>query len=282
MQLGASWYTFQPNMNSDAQGMYRIARHFCGKRIPMADYIEGKRPVIEALRTQVPMKRVLLADNTKRDSLVEDILRKAKRFDVPVVTVPRKELEEKSARGSHQGVMAEAKPFGYVDITQIEAAAASYADSHDGRAIVIILDHLTDAGNLGAIARSAEVVGASGIVIPNKRSARVDASTYKSSAGAIAHLPVAQVPNLIQVMARLKERGFWIAGASEHAEDVIWKSNLKGKIALVMGNEAEGLSRVVKESCDFLVKLPIEGEVASLNVAQASTACMYEWLRQNS
>ena len=107
------------------------------------------------------------------------------------------------------------------------------------------------------------------------------ASTYKSSAGAIAHLPVAQVPNLVQVMARLKERGFWVAGASEQTDDVIWRSNLKGKIALVMGNEAEGLSRVVKESCDFLVKLPQMGEVASLNVAQASTACMYEWLRQN-
>ena len=248
----------------------------------MADYIEGKRPIIEALRTQVPIKCVWLADNAKRDSLVEDILRKAKRFDVPVKTVPRKLLDEVSDRGSHQGVMAETKPYVYVDITEIERAAASYADEHGGRALVVILDHLTDAGNLGAIARSAESVGACGLVIPNKRSARVEASTYKSSAGAIAHMPVARVPNLIQVMARLKERGFWIAGASEQADDIIWQANLKGKIALVMGNEAEGLSRVVKESCDFLVKLPQEGEVASLNVAQASTACMYEWLRQNS
>ena len=248
----------------------------------MADYIEGKRPIIEALRTQVPIKCVLLADNAKRDSLVEDILRKAKRFEVPVKTVPRKLLDEVSDRGSHQGVMAETKPYVYVDITEIERAAASYADEHGGRALVVILDHLTDAGNLGAIARSAESVGACGLVIPNKRSARVEASTYKSSAGAIAHMPVARVPNLIQVMARLKERGFWIAGASEQADDIIWQANLKGKIALVMGNEAEGLSRVVKESCDFLVKLPQEGEVASLNVAQASTACMYEWLRQNS
>lgn len=250
-------------------------------RKTMPDYIEGKRPLVEALRTQVPMKRVLLADNAKRDGLIDDILRKAKRFEVPVITVPRKELDQKSVRGGHQGVMAEVKPFDYVDITVIEAAAAAYADAHDGRALVVLLDHLTDAGNLGAIARSAEVVGASGMVIPHKRSASVDTSTYKSSAGAIMHLPVAQVPNLIQVMARLKERGFWVAGASEHADEVIWKSNMKGKMALVMGNESEGLSRVVQESCDFLVKLPLEGEVASLNVAQASTACMYEWLRQN-
>lgn len=247
----------------------------------MADFIEGKRPIIEALRTHVPIKCVLLADNAKRDGMVEDILRKAKRLEVPVRTVPRKLLDDKSDHGSHQGVMAEAKPFAYTGIGDIEHAAAAYADAHDGRALIVILDHITDAGNLGAVARSAESVGACGIVLPNKRSARVEMSTYKSSAGAISHIPVAQVSNLVQVMARLKDQGFWVAGASEHAEGVIWDANLKGKIALVMGNEAEGLSRIVQESCDFLVKLPLEGEIASLNVAQASTACMYEWLRQN-
>lgn len=247
----------------------------------MAEYIEGKRPLIEALRTQVPLKSILLADNIKKDSLVEDILRKAKHFDVPVKNISRKKLDEISPRGSHQGIMAETKPFGYTGIGEIEIAAQKYADAHDGRALIVILDHITDAGNLGAVARSAESVGACGIVIPNKRSARVETSTYKSSAGAILHMPVAQVSNLVQVMARLKDQGFWVAGASEHADGVIWDANLKGKIALIMGNEAEGLSRIVQESCDFLVKLPLEGEVASLNVAQASTACMYEWLRQN-
>ena len=225
----------------------------------MADFIEGKRPVIEALRTGVPIKSILMADNVQRDGLIEDILRKAKRAGATVEMVPRKVLDGKSDRGSHQGVMAKAAPFPYVGI----------------------LDHITDAGNLGAVSRSAEAVGACGIVIPNKRSAHVEASTYKSSAGAIAHVPVAQVSNLVQTMSRLKEEGFWIAGATEHAKDLIWKSNLKGKIALVMGNEQEGISRLVMEHCDFLVKLPIEGEVASLNVAQAATACMYEWLRQN-
>ena len=237
----------------------------------MADFIEGKRPVIEALRTGVPIKSILMADNVQRDGLIEDILRKAKRAGATVEMVPRKVLDGKSDRGSHQGVMAKAAPFPYVGI----------GDVIDGRALVIILDHITDAGNLGAVSRSAEAVGACGIVIPNKRSAHVEASTYKSSAGAIAHVPVAQVSNLVQTMSRLKEEGFWIAGATEHAKDLIWKSNLKGKIALVMGNEQEGISRLVMEHCDFLVKLPIEGEVASLNVAQAATACMYEWLRQN-
>ena len=247
----------------------------------MADYIEGKRPVIEALRTQVPIKCVLLADNVKRDGMIGDILRKANHFDVPVKTVPRKQLDEKSPRGSHQGVMAQTIPYSYADIADIEAGAQTFAEAHDGRALVVVLDHITDAGNLGAIARSAESVGASGLVIPNARSAGVEASTYKSSAGAVLHLPIARVPNLLAVLARLKERGFWVAGASEQARDVVWKTNLRGKIALVMGNENDGLSRVVRESCDFLVKLPQEGQISSLNVAQASTACMYEWLRQN-
>lgn len=248
----------------------------------MADFIEGKRPVIEALRTGVPIKSVLVGDYIKRDGLVEDIMRKARHANIAVEMVPRRTLDERSARGSHQGIMAKTAPFPYVGIGDIIDASARYAERHDGRALVVILDHITDAGNLGAISRSAEAVGASGIVIPNKRSAHVEASTYKSSAGAIAHVPVAQVSNLAQVIARLKDEGFWIAAATEHTDDIIWKTNLKGKIALVMGNEQEGVSRLVLEKCDFLMKLPLEGEVASLNVAQASTACMYEWLRQNS
>lgn len=247
----------------------------------MADYIEGKRPVVEALRTHVPMKRILIADNLKRDSLVEDVLRKARKFGVPVFTVPRRELDEMSERGSHQGVIAEAKPYEYCSMSEIFAAAEAHAAAHEGAALVVVLDHITDAGNLGAIARSAEGVGACGLVIPNKRAAHVTAATYKSSAGAISHLNVSQVANIPTVIERLKEAGFWVAGASEHAEGLIWDAPLTGRIALVFGNEGEGLSRLVLESCDFLVKLPLAGEVASLNVAQASTACMYEWARQN-
>lgn len=247
----------------------------------MADYIEGKRPIVEALRTHVPMKCILMADNVQRDSLINDILRKAKNHNVPVKTISRKKLDEISERGSHQGVMAETKPFDYVNVTTILEAAEKSAAEHDGRALIVVLDHLTDAGNLGAIARSAESVGACGIIIPNKRAARVTAATYKSSAGAIAHIPVSQVANISTCLERLKKAGFWVAAATEHAQDYIWDANLKGRIALVMGNEGEGVSRLVLESCDFGVKLPQVGDISSLNVAQASTACMYEWLRQN-
>ena len=248
----------------------------------MAEYIEGKRPVIEALRTNVPVECVLLADNVQHDGLIKDIERKAKAAGVPVRTVRRADLDAKSERGSHQGVMAQAKPFRYCSVTDILARAEKQSAEFDGRALVIVLDHITDAGNLGAIARSAEVVGAAGIIIPNKRSARVTAATYKSSAGAIANVPVAQVANLSQAIDRLKQEGFWIAGASEHAAQGIWDSNLKGSIAIVMGNEGEGLARLTRECCDFLMALPQVGKTASLNVAQSATACMYEWLHQNS
>jgi 23S rRNA (guanosine2251-2'-O)-methyltransferase len=246
----------------------------------MADYIEGKHPVIEALRAQMPLRCVLMADTLKRDGQVADILRKANKYNVPVKRVSRKELDAKSERGSHQGVMAEALPFKYASMTDIVKASADHAKENNNAALVIVLDHITDAGNLGAIARSAEVVGASGLIIPNKRSAQVTAATYKSSAGAINHLPVAQVANLTGALDRLKKAGFWVAGASEHAQHTVWEAPLYGKIALVMGNEQEGISRLTLESCDFLVKLPQAGMVGSLNVAQASTAVMYEWLRQ--
>lgn len=248
----------------------------------MADFIEGKRPVIEALRTHVPMQQILVADNLGKDGLVEDILRKAKKFSVPVKTVPRKELDKRSERGSHQGVIAHTKPFTYVNVqTILDEAEKKASESENSSALIVILDHITDAGNLGAIARSAEVVGASGLIIPNKRSAHVTAATYKSSAGAINHLHVSQVANIAQTIQRLKEHHFWVAGASEQSTDSIWDANLKGKIVLIMGNEGEGLARLTKEHCDFLLSLPQAGNIGSLNVAQAATACMYEWMRQN-
>lgn len=246
----------------------------------MAEYIEGKRPVIEALRTHVPLFEILVADNLKRDGLVEDVLRKAKQTSTPVKTVRRRDLDDLSERGSHQGIMAKAKPFQYANVQSIlDIAEQEFQENK--RALIVVLDHITDAGNLGAIARSAEVVGASGVIIPNKRSAHVTAATYKSSAGAINHLPLSQVANIVQTMQRLKESDFWVMGASEQAHEVIWDANLKGKLVLVVGNESEGLARLTQETCDFLVKLPQVGQVGSLNVAQASTACMYEWLRQN-
>ena len=247
----------------------------------MADFVEGKRPVIEAMRSDVPLKKILLGDYIKRDPMIQDILRKAKQRDIPVISVPRDELDEKSARGSDPGVLCGTEPCPYVGRGAIVGTAATYAADHDGRALVILCDHITDAGNLGAIIRSAEAVGAVGIILPNKRSARVEASTYKSSAGAVSHMPIAQTSNMTGAIERFKKEGFWACAATEHSSNDIWDVNLKGKILLVMGNEHDGVSRLVLENCDMAGKLPMMGEVSSLNVAQSATACMYEWLRQN-
>lgn len=247
-----------------------------------AEYIEGKHPVVEALRSGLPIERVLLADNLQHDDLVKDIIRKARARKVEVVKVPRAQLDKRSKVENHQGVMAQAKPYRYAGLGDVMQHALKDAERNAGRALIVVLDHITDEGNMGAIARSAEVVGASGIVIPNKRSARITAATYKTSAGAIMHLPVAQVANLGSSLNRLKEEGFWVAGASEKAEQNVWQSNLKGKIVLVMGSEEEGLARLTQERCDFLCALPQVGKVGSLNVAQSATAIMYEWLRQNT
>ncbi len=246
----------------------------------MAEYVEGKRPVLEALKANIPGKCLYVADGIKTDKTINDIARRCHKMGVSVKQVKRSDLDARSERGSHQGVMLETHPYSYVSAQEVIDDAQRYADEHNGHALIIVLDHITDAGNLGAIARSAEIVGASGIIIPNKRSARVTAATYKSSAGAISHIKVAQVGNIAQIIDRLKKENFWVAGASEQATECIWDAPMAGQLALVMGSEGEGLSRLTKEHCDFLVALPQAGQVGSLNVAQAATACMYEWMRQ--
>lgn len=247
----------------------------------MAEYIEGKRPVLEALKSEVPIKCIYVAEGIRDDKSLADIVNRAHRMKLSVKQVKRAQMDKRSERGSHQGIMAETLPFAYSNAQSIIDKAIKRAESHDGNALIVILDHITDAGNLGAIARSAEIVGASGIIIPNKRSARVTAATYKSSAGAIAHIDIAQVSNIAQIIERLKQSDFWVAGASEKASECIWDAPMAGKLALVMGSESEGLARLTQERCDFLVRLPQAGNVGSLNVAQAATACMYEWMRQS-
>jgi 23S rRNA (guanosine2251-2'-O)-methyltransferase len=148
------------------------------------------------------------------------------------------------------------------------------------QALIVALDHITDVGNLGAIIRSAEVVGASGVLIPNKRAAQVNETVYKTSAGAVEYLRIAREANLHMAIRQLKDEDFWVAAASEHARQDIWQAPLEGRIVLVMGSEDKGISRLVREQCDFEFKLPQYGFTQSLNVAQAATAIMYEWRRR--
>ena len=208
----------------------------------MAEYIEGKRAVLEAFKTNVPATCLYVAEGSHGDKNVSELVKRAHKMGLSVKQVKRDQLDKRSERGSHQGVMLETKPFEYCSAQALINGALAHAEQNNGNALIVVLDHITDAGNLGAIARSAEVVGASGVVIPNKRSAHVNAATYKSSAGAIAHLPIAQVANIAQFIDRLKKSGFWVAGASEKAPQCIWDAPMAGKLALVMGNEGTGLA----------------------------------------
>lgn len=243
------------------------------------EYIEGRRAAAEALRTGFPVKRALVADaEGRRDAALAQLVDQLHGANIPVEYVATEQLDALSSHGAHQGIALEVGAFPYADLADIIARAdAAGAEP----ALVVVLDHVTDAGNFGAIVRSAEVVGAVGVVIANKRAAEVTVATYKTSAGAVMHLPIARVPNIARALEQMKAAGFWTVGASEHAEDSCWDTPLTGRIALVMGSEGDGISRLVLETCDDLTKLPQRGATESLNVAQAATALCYEWLRVN-
>ena len=208
------------------------------------------------------------------DPALERLAQRLGAAGVSVERVPRNRLDQLSSHGAHQGVIVRAKPFQYVELGDVIAAAGK------GNALVLVLDHVTDEGNFGAIVRTAEVVGAAGVVIAKARSASVGVGAYKTSAGAVLHIPIAQVSNLARAVEELKAAGFWSCASTEHAKDDVWSAPLAGRVALVMGSEGEGISRLVLEKCDFACKLPQRGRVESLNVAQACTVMCYEWLRR--
>jgi 23S rRNA (guanosine2251-2'-O)-methyltransferase len=237
--------------------------------------IEGRNAVIEALRAGVPLSGVTIAEGTKPDRGLDEIIRRAAEAGITVKRAPKRVLDAKSERGAHQGVIADAKPYRFASLDAVLKRAAERPAS-----LIIALDHVTDPGNLGAIVRTAEVVGADGVLVAKRRSAAVTAAAYKSSAGALAHVLLAQEANLAHSLELCKQAGYWIAGASEHAKQTAWQAPLDGRIVLVMGSEGEGLARLTEERCDFLVRLPQAGKVGSLNVAQAATALSYEWLRR--
>lgn len=239
------------------------------------DLIEGRRAVEEALACGMPLRSALVQERSgERDLALERIAARLEEAGVPVERVPRARLDGLSSHGAHQGVVVRTRPFAYAELSDIVSAAG------EGDALVVVLDHVTDQGNFGAIVRTAEVVGAAGVVVAKARAASVGVGAYKTSAGAVMHLPIAQVPNLARAIEELKGAGFWACAATEHAEQDVWHAPMGGRLALVMGSEGEGISRLVAEKCDFSCRLPQRGRVESLNVAQATTVLCYEWLRR--
>lgn len=243
----------------------------------MAEMIEGRNAVLEALRSGTRLERITLASGLKPNPVIDEIRQLAQAAGVPVREAGRAALDRESARGAHQGVMALAAPFKYAELADVLRTAKARQ-----RSLIVVLDHVTDPGNLGAIIRSVEVAGGDAVIIPRERAASVGAIVHKASAGATAHLPMVQVSNIAHTLQALKDSGYWVAGADERGKESLWGAPLDGHLAVVLGAEGAGLARLTRERCDFLVSIPVAGRVASLNVAQAATLLAFEWVRRGA
>lgn len=240
------------------------------------DYkIEGRNPVLEAIQSGRTINKLMVADGQKEGS-IKKIIAKAKEKGIVISYVDRNKLNGMSESDNHQGVIAFIAAYDYVELeTLLDDIEAKEED-----AFLIILDEISDPHNLGSIMRTADAVGAHGIIIPKRRAVGLTPIVAKTSAGAIEYVPVCRVTNIARTIETLKERNIWVAGADMAGEQTHFKSNMKGKFALVMGSEGQGISRLVKEKCDFLINIPMIGKVSSLNASVAASVIMYEVFKQ--
>jgi 23S rRNA (guanosine2251-2'-O)-methyltransferase len=238
--------------------------------------VEGRHPVYEMLKSSRRVAKVLIADNLKASDIIADIETLAKKQGVLVSRVDRRDLDEFTGSRAHQGVMAVLKtPHEHLSF-------ADFANELDiGKSpIVLVLDEITDPQNFGALIRTADAAGVAGIVVSKRRSAPMTAAVHKASAGATSYVNIAQVSNLVYTIEDLKEMGFWIVGASEKARQSYYEADLTGPIAIVLGSEGKGISRLLREKCDFLISIPMKGKLSSLNVSVAGALLMFEAVRQ--
>jgi len=239
------------------------------------DKIEGRNPVIEALKSGRSINKILISKGEKEGS-IKQIIAMAKENRVVVQEVEKAKLDSVSLTHSHQGVIAYVSIKDYVEVDDI----LDIAEAKDEPNFIIILDGITDAYNLGSILRTANAVGAHGVIIPKRRAIGLNTAVSKASAGAIEYVPVAQVTNIAQTIEYLKKKDIWVVGTDTSGEKPFYKNDLKGNIALVVGSEGEGTSKLVLEKCDFVVNLPMKGQISSLNAAVAGAIVMYEILMQ--
>ena len=235
---------------------------------------EGRNPVLEAFRSGKTVDRLFILDGC-HDGPIQTILREAKKKNTLINYVKKERLDQLSETGKHQGVIAYLAAYEYAEVSDILKAAENKGESP----FIIILDGIEDPHNLGAIIRTANLAGAHGVIIPKRRAVGLTATVAKTSAGALNYTPVAKVTNLVQTMEDLKKEGLWFVCADMDGE-VMYRQNLTGPIGLVIGNEGEGVSRLVKEKCDFVTSIPMKGDIDSLNASVAAGVLMYEIVRQ--
>ena len=234
----------------------------------------GRNPVTEVLKSERTIERLLIQDGSKGS--LGKIVSLAKNKGVRIDYLPKNELDRLAAGGAHQGVVARTTDYDYASLDEIIEKTRDA-----GTAVVLLLDEIEDPHNLGAIMRTAECVGAAGIIIPKRRSCGLTETVAKTSAGAIEYMPCAKVPNLVAAMDELKQSGFWIYGLDMDGEG-LWETDFGGKIALVVGNEGKGISRLVRENCDHIVSIPMKGKIESLNASNAAAVVMYEIMRKTN
>ena len=244
------------------------------RRPPVEDdgtLIEGRNAVLETLRAGRAVDKVFVAEGAH----IGDVAAEARRHRVPVVTCDRRKLDGMSPTGNHQGVIAQAAAQEYVSLDDIFRVAEERSEVP----LIVVCDGIEDPHNLGAIIRTANLAGAHGVILPKRRAAGLTATVVKASAGAIHYTPVAKVTNIVSTIEQLKEKGMWFVCADMDGE-LMYRQNLTGPIGLVIGNEGKGVSRLVKEHCDFISSIPMKGDIDSLNASVAAGVLAYEIVRQ--
>jgi len=234
------------------------------------DKIIRINPLLEALKSAPERVNKVFIQEEKGHVRIGEVIREAKSHDVPVVFVPARRLDQVAP--GHQGVMAEVSPRKYASLETILARSP--------KPFVVILDEVEDPQNLGAIVRSAEGAGADGLILPERRSAGLTETVDTVSAGALAHLPVARVPNLVRAMEELKDKGLWLIGAEGSGDEPWYAFDYSGPVGIVLGSEGKGLRPLVRKTCDKVLAIPLAGKVGSLNVAAAAAVFLFEVVRQ--
>jgi len=239
------------------------------------DLMIGRNAVIEALNSDRTIEQILISKGDNKGS-INKIISASKEKGIVIKYVDRRKLDQISEGLNHQGVVANVTPYKYYELQDI----LDYAKSKKEDPFIIVLDEIEDPHNFGAIIRTAEIFGAHGIVIPKRRNVGVTPVVYKSSVGAVEHMRIAKVSNINNSIDDLKKDGIWVYGADMHTEVYSHKANLTGPIALVIGSEGKGISKLTREKCDVLIKIPMMGNITSLNASVAGGILMYEILSQ--
>lgn len=240
-----------------------------------SDQIEGRNSVLELLETGKDINKIFIERGEKHGS-INKIIGIARDRRIVTVEVDRSKLNQMAQTENHQGVIAIVPPFDYCEVEDI----LNEAKQRNEAPFILILDGIEDPHNLGAIIRTAETAGVHGIIIPKRRACGVNSTVYKVASGAVEHMKIARVNNINDEIKYLKENDVWVYGTAIEAEKYYYEENLKGAVAIVIGNEGEGMSRLVRENCDVLLKIPMKGKITSLNASVSAGIVMYEAVKQ--